>query len=152
LQNPAVNIKVCLSFKKFSRFFSNFRSDERFNEVLIDANVVVEELDVETNFPMPQTVRPSKKTKFFAYKHNDEPITDPKTSFTITVFFNILDQISSLKDRFENLQNFNDTFGSIYNMFTLTEDELLKSCKDLHVKLQDNAREESDIDGNGHVQ
>jgi hypothetical protein len=37
-------------------------------------------------------------------------------------------------------------------MFTLTEVELLKSCKDLHVKLQDNAREESDIDGNGHVQ
>jgi hypothetical protein len=111
---------------------------------LIDANVVVEELDVETNFPMPQTVRPRKKTKFFAYEHNDEP----KTSFTITVFFNILDQIlSSLKDRFENLQNFNDTFGSIYNMFTLTEDELLKSCKHLHVKLQDNAREESDIDG-----
>jgi hypothetical protein len=66
---------------------------------LIDANVVVEELDVEPNFPMPQTVRPRKKTKFFAYEHNDEPITDPKTSFTITVFFNILDQIlSSLKD------------------------------------------------------
>jgi hypothetical protein len=76
------------SFKKF-RFFSNFRSDEGFNE----------KLDVETNFPMPQTVRPRKKTKFFAYEHNDEPITDPKTSFTITVFFNILDQIlSSLKD------------------------------------------------------
>jgi hypothetical protein len=48
---------------------------------------------------MPQTVRPRKKTKFFAYEHNDEPITDPKTSFTITVFFNISDQIlSSLKD------------------------------------------------------
>jgi hypothetical protein len=120
---------------------------------LIDANVVVEELDVEPNFPMAETVRPRKKTKFFAYEHNDEPITDPKISFTITVFFNILDQIlSSLKDRFENLQNFNDTFGSIYNMFALTEDELLKTCKDLHVKLQDNAREESDIDGNGHVQ
>jgi hypothetical protein len=60
---------------------------------LIDANVVVEELDVEPNFPMPQTVRPRKKTNFFAYEHNDEPITDPKISFTITVFFNILDQI-----------------------------------------------------------
>jgi hypothetical protein len=47
-------------------FFSNFRSDERFNEVLIDANVVVEQLDVETNFPMPQTVGPRNKTNFFA--------------------------------------------------------------------------------------
>jgi hypothetical protein len=82
------------------------------------------------------------------FLHNNEPITHPKTSFTITVFFNILYQIlSSLKDRFENLQNFNDTFGFIHNMFTLTEDELFKSCKDLHVKLQDDARGESDIDG-----
>jgi hypothetical protein len=100
LQSPAVNIKICLShLKNLVDFFSNFRSDEGFNEVLVDANVVAEEFDVETNFPMPQTVRPRKKTKFFDYEHNDEPITDPKTSFTITVFFNILDQIlSSLKD------------------------------------------------------
>jgi hypothetical protein len=53
---------------------------------LIDANVVVEELDVEPNFPMPQTVRPRKKTNFFAYEHNDEPITDQKFLLQLPFF------------------------------------------------------------------
>lgn len=38
-------------------------------------------------------------------------------------------------------------FGFLYNIYELSDEEILKNSKDLHLKLEDVSREESDING-----
>lgn len=68
-----------------------------------------------------------------------------------TFFYRILDQtLSPLNNRFEELKTFDDVFGFFSNLFSFSEEELLKHCKDLHLKLKDDFRGENveaDIDG-----
>ncbi|KAF2880661.1 hypothetical protein ILUMI_25500 [Ignelater luminosus] len=53
----------------------------------------------------------------------------------------------SLNERFELLSSFNNNFGFLNKFCNLSEEDLVKNCKDLHLKLTDEKENESDIDG-----
>lgn len=93
-------------------------------------------------------MRPRRIKRQFDYEHADQPILDPKIKFKVDFFFNIIDQtLSSLRERFEGLERYNNMFGFLYNIYELSDEEILKNSKDLHLKLEDVSREESDING-----
>lgn len=73
---------------------------------------------------------------------------DPKINFKTEFFYRILDQtLSSLNNRFEELNTFDNIFGFFSNLFSLSEEELLKHYKDLYLKLKDDSRGETNING-----
>lgn len=149
MQSSTMNVQVCLDYlNNLLEYFTKLRSDNGFNDILVDANEIALELNIDACFPLPQTLRPRKKPKMFDYEQNDDVILDPKINFKVELFYRILDQtLSSLRSRFEELQTFNDIFGFLTKMGSHSDEDLLKYCKDLHLKLQDQSREESDIDG-----
>lgn len=117
--------------------------------MLAEASKVAYELNVETDFPPINTIRSRRKSTQFNYEHSDEVLVDPKIKYRVEFYFRILDQtITSLKDRFDELKTFSDVFGFLSNnFFDYSNDELMKHCKDLNLKLKDDIISESDIDG-----
>lgn len=149
MQSSSVNVNLCLDYlNNLLEYFIKFRSDEGFNSILVEANEIALELNIDTCFPPPQTLRPRKRPKMFDYEQLDDVILDPKANFKVEFFYRILDQtLSSLRSRFEELQTFNNIFGFLTNVRSHSDENLLKYCKDLHLKLQHESRDESDIDG-----
>lgn len=67
----------------------------------------------------------------------------------MNVFFSVLETtLSSLDERFKELDRFNNIFGFVYKIFSLTQEELKESCENLALHLKDESRKESDIDAN----
>ena len=68
----------------------------------------------------------------FAYESEDEPISDPKEKFRVNYYFAILDTaISSVKERFTQLNEIARLFGFLYNISDLkmkTSKELMDLC------------------------
>lgn len=150
MQSPTMNTEICINLvNNLINKFTKYRSDEHFEVVVSEASKVAHELNVEANFPAINTIRPRKKPTHFQYEHHDEVLIDPKVKYKVEFFFRILDQaITSLKDRFEELQTFTEVFGFFsVNLFNYSDDELMKHCKDLNLKLKDDSHNESDIDG-----
>lgn len=150
MQSPTMNNLICINLlNKLIDKFTEYRTDEHFEIVLKEASEVAHELNVDTDFPPINTIRPRRKPTQFQYEHSDEVIVDPKIKYRVEFYFRVLDQtITSLKDRFEELKTFTDVFGFFSNdLFNYSNDELIKHCKDLHLKLKDDSSSESDIDG-----
>lgn len=135
LQNPDENINTCLNYlKDLTHTFKKYRSDETFESFLLTANNLAAELEVETNF---EYVRPRKKPKKYDYEADDEVINNPKTAFKVNFYNCILDKaISSIETRFESLNEYHQLFGFVLDT-DISYEMLLKSCKDLHLKLTD---------------
>lgn len=151
MQSPTINTQICINLlNKLIEKFTEYRTAEHFETVLAEASKVANELNVETDFPPINTIRPRKKSTQFNYEHSDEVLVDPKIKYRVEFYFRILDQtITSLKDRFDELKTFSDVFGFFSNnlLFNYSNDELMKHCKDLNLKLKDDLSRESDIDG-----
>lgn len=151
MQNPTINTQICINLlNKLIDQFTEYRTDEHFERVLEEATNVARDLNVETDFPPIDTVRPRRKPTQFQYEQSDEVLLDPKTKYKVEVFFRILDQtLTSLKDRFEELETFTDVFGFFTNnnLFSYSKDDLMKHCKDLNLKLKDSSNSDTDIDG-----
>lgn len=149
MQNLTINVKVCINLlENLIDYFKKYRSDENFNNIMDEANEIADDLNVEPSFPPMQAIRPRRKRKLFDYEQGDEIVVDPKSNFKTNFFNKILDQtLSSLTNRFEELKTFDDIFGFFSNLSSISEEELLKHCKDLHLKLKDDSRGEADIDG-----
>lgn len=150
MQSPTMNNQICINLlNKLIGKFTEYRTDEHFEMVLAEASKVAHELNVETDFPSINTIRPRRKPTQFQYEHSDEVLVDPKIKYRVEFYFRVLDQtITSLKDRFEELKTFTDVFGFFSNnLFNYSNDELIKHCKDLNLKLKDDSSSESDIDG-----
>ena len=80
-------------------------------------------------------------------------MNDAKHDFKINFYFAILDTtISSISERFQQLQQHNEDFEIIHNINQLKQwdnKDLLKHWKDLHIKLADGANlNDEDINGN----
>ncbi|KAF2904381.1 hypothetical protein ILUMI_01802 [Ignelater luminosus] len=118
------------------------------NLVLQEATKVAHELNSTADFPPINTLRPRRRPKQFEYEQHDEVLLDFKINYR--VFFRILNQtLTSLKNRFEELKTFHDAFGFFGSkLFSYSKDELMKHSKDLYLKLKDDSRSETNIDGN----
>ncbi|GBP06893.1 hypothetical protein EVAR_92785_1 [Eumeta japonica] len=74
-----------------SKYFSimienNPITDEHFERVLEEATNVARDLNVETDFPPIDTIRPRRKPTQFQYEQSDEVLHDPKTKYKVEVF------------------------------------------------------------------
>lgn len=150
MQSPTMNTQVCINLlNNLIDKFTEYRTDEHFEMVLQEATKVAHKLNVEADFPPINTLRPRRKPKQFQYEQRDEVLLDPKINYKVEFFFRILDQtLTSLKNRFEELKTLDDVFGFFSSkLFSYPKDELMKHCKDLHLKLKDDSRNETDIDG-----
>lgn len=112
MQSATINIKVCQTYlKNLVDHFQQYRSDQSFQEILVQAKEVALSLEIEDDFPPLPTVRRKFKPKLFDYEHRDETPHDPKTAFKISFFLKIIDQtLSSLKNRFDLLNEYDNIF------------------------------------------
>ena len=88
----------------------------------------------------------------FVYEASDETIQDPKQSFKINFYFAILDTtLNSIKERFTLLKQHSEELKVVREIGVLKDwrdEDLMKHCKDLHLKLCDHQNKDShDIDG-----
>ncbi|CAF2032918.1 unnamed protein product [Rotaria magnacalcarata] len=88
----------------------------------------------------------------FVYEASDETIQDPKQSFKINFYFAVLDTtLNSIKERFTPLKQHSEELKVVREIDVLKDwrdEDLMKQCKDLHLKLRDHQNKDShDIDG-----
>jgi hypothetical protein len=150
LQNINLNISEAVTMLRDTlTFLQNFRSDEKFEDVISEAESLAENLNIEKTFPPAVTIRRRLKKKMFSYETPDEPIPDPKQKFKIECFFAIVDAaITSVRERFEQLREHEDIFRFLYNISSLKtfpKQELQKCCDNLSAALSDN-EQGGDID------
>lgn len=135
--------------KSVQRFLEKMRSDEGLNNVITGANELAEKVGVAAEFEKETQVRPRKTKRQFSYEIKDEPVPAGRTSFKVNFFFVVLDTaISSLKERFELMENHSKSFKFLYdigNLQTWDRKELKDACTHLHNVLSDG--EECDING-----
>ncbi|GBP27936.1 hypothetical protein EVAR_83565_1 [Eumeta japonica] len=85
LQNdakPTINTQICINLlNKLIDKFTEYRTDEHFERVLEEATNVARDLNVETDFPPIDTVRPRRKPTQFQYEQSDGVLLDPKTKY-----------------------------------------------------------------------
>jgi hypothetical protein len=144
LQSPDFNLNEALeNLKKLKDYLNDFRTDESFGSIIKIATQIAEEIDVEPTFS--DNVRERRKKRCFDNESKDECPTEAKLTFKTSFFLVIIDSaIMSISERFQLLEKYNDTFKVISQISLLSnwdESEILKHCKDLHLKLID------DIDG-----
>ena len=76
--------------------------EKGFEEALVDARELAEDLDVEAVFQSEN--RHVRKRRLFDYKAADEPLSDPKETFKVQCFNQVVDKaLQTLKPRFEQL-------------------------------------------------
>lgn len=141
--------EVVKMLTEIKNFFHELRSDSSFKAMLNEAKKIAEDIDCETVFPAISLVRPRKKKVFFDYECRDEPVESPELNFKVNFYFYIVDVVvSKLNDRFEQLNECNNTFGFLNNLCSVSSDKekLMKCCMDLQIKLTDLSTKEMDVD------
>jgi hypothetical protein len=128
-------------------FFKNYR-ETGFSNALESAKEIALEMDIE---PVFRTKRKIKRKRQFDETPDDESIASrfPEESIKIDYFLLVVDQaIASLTKRFEQYQEFENTFGFLFTsqkLCSLDEKSLLSSCAHLEDALK--GGNHSDIDG-----
>lgn len=136
---------------KIRDHFQKMRSEKGFEEMIVDAVEMADIIETEPVFSTEIEIRPRKHTRQFDYESAGNVVLDSKEAFKINFFFCILDQtLSSLEERFFQLNAHNDIFGFVYNLTSIEtysneKNDILKKCSDLQIALTDRAS--SDIDG-----
>lgn len=151
LQSPDLNIvQSTKSLESLGSHFRSCRNDKYFQEVLVDAAELAQELEIEAKFCIETRARPRKKTRQFLYEAQDEPINDPCQKFKVEIFFVIVDKIiNSIDERFELLKVHSNYFSFLYNIpdaiLQINKEDLMKHCLDLELYLTDG--ESKDLNG-----
>lgn len=86
LQKENMNISNAVELLgNIKSFLESMRSENGFEQIMIDAKEIAETLDIETQFPAELQVRPRKIKRQFDYETHDESTlnADPKTAFKV---------------------------------------------------------------------
>nr|XP_012559259.2 zinc finger MYM-type protein 1-like [Hydra vulgaris] len=147
LQSQALDLSLALEHLNATKsFLCDYRCDEEFAAMVENTKKLAVELEIFEGFDVDDRVR--RKSRQFLYEGRDEPIVSPEQNFRVSFFNRILDiAIQAINERFTQLSEYNELFGFLYNIGSkpLTDDELLKHCKDLHLALMSDGQ--SDING-----
>ncbi|XP_048514983.1 zinc finger MYM-type protein 1-like [Athalia rosae] len=140
LQNPKLNLLECKSMlRETVAFFNQYRSEGGFATVLQEATGIASEVEVEPIVRANAIARIRRKKRTFDYECEDEPISDPKDRFKVDFFYFIIDTaINSTTERFQLLESHCSMFEFLYDIYSLkgrAKEEIMKSCKDLHIAL-----------------
>lgn len=140
------NSKMCISMatshlNELLKYFKEFRK-AGFISSIITAKELANNLDLDPKF---EEKRVRRKKRQFSYEGSDDPIINAQDNFHVNYFLKIVDTaIISFQKRFTTYEEHANIFGFVYTLNKLKDmkqEELLKNCKDLHLKL------EGDIDG-----
>ncbi|XP_051165632.1 52 kDa repressor of the inhibitor of the protein kinase-like [Leptopilina boulardi] len=145
LQAKDMDITECVEMlKNYCNFLEDYRK-EGFKKAIVTARELADELEIEPIFKEIKRVRRVKR--IFDEKNKDEPITCPEKKLEVEFFNPLLDTVlSSIKERFQHLNEFSKIWGFLYNVDNLPDrDELLEMCNSLQIKLTINSK--SDIEG-----
>lgn len=152
LQKKDTDIQTAIeSLSQLRNFVKECRSEDFFNSIIEKSKSLADEIDACPVFDNPSnTVRTRKKKRMFTYESEDEPVIDKKEQFRVNFYYVLIDTVYVvLEERFELLQNHNNTFNFLskleYFSNSSNHDELLRSCKDLQIKLSTD--DHNDIDG-----
>ena len=147
LQAKDMDIAECVEMlKKCCAFLQDYRKNG-FNQSITTPKDLAEELQIEPVFKSLKRIRRAKR--HLDEIAQDELIVCPKKKLEVE-FFNPLavTALVSLKERFEQLNEYSETWAFLYNVDNLSERrELFKFCADLQIKLMFNSNSKSDIDG-----
>ena len=142
-----MDIAECVEMlKKCCAFLQDYRKNG-FNQSITTPKDLAEELQIEPVFKSLKRIRRAKR--HLDEIAQDELIVCPKKKLEVE-FFNPLavTALVSLKERFEQLNEYSETWAFLYNVDNLSERrELFKFCADLQIKLMFNSNSKSDIDG-----
>nr|XP_048695389.1 zinc finger MYM-type protein 1-like [Caretta caretta] len=129
------------------KFLVGHRSDADFEQTLVDAGELAEELDVPSLFE-PDPIRIRKKRKQFTCEADDEPVYNPKEKFKVNFYFAVINTaIHSVEERFILMQQISSVFGFLYDVYSLqntTPKQIMEHCLNLEQALQHG--ESKDID------
>ncbi|XP_033220910.1 uncharacterized protein LOC117175311 [Belonocnema kinseyi] len=121
------------------KYLESYRSDDGFASTITDAKELAEILGVDSDFKSAQNVRPRRQKRQFDYESEDQAVQDPKTRLKVGFFFQTLDvTISSIKERFDQLQAHNSHFSFLYDISALKHmplTVLLDNCTKLETFL-----------------
>ncbi|KAG8429796.1 hypothetical protein GDO86_019188 [Hymenochirus boettgeri] len=131
-------------------YLRNYRSDEKFEDVINTAKKLAEELGIDGNFPLEQCERVRHTTRQFDYESRDEPVTDPKQRFKVDFFFLVLDRVwESLNDRFEQLKEHSSMFGLLYTIpkvMDSSREDIRQQCDHLEKALSHDSQRDIDAE------
>ncbi|XP_065672213.1 uncharacterized protein LOC136090037 [Hydra vulgaris] len=129
IQNIEIDISEAKqTLNKIVNFLKLYRSDEAFEKVISDAELIVAELDLEPSFSFEVSIRPRFKKQMLSYETQDDPIINPKDRFKIECFNCILDSaINSIEERFNQLNEYWDAFQLLYDITNIKKDFSKKS-------------------------
>lgn len=134
--------------EKAVKFLKTYK-ESGFKSAKVSAKELVEELQMssdEIHFPASTSLRKRTVRRQFQYKSCDEAIVDPKEKYYIEFFNVLMDQaIMSITERFTQMKHHYDFFGFLHDwgkIASMNDNELMKSCADLSIMLNDS----SDLD------
>ncbi|XP_065672209.1 uncharacterized protein LOC136090033 [Hydra vulgaris] len=112
IQNIEIDISEAKqTLNKNVNFLKLYRSDEAFEKVISDAELIAAELDLEPSFSFEVSISSRFKKQMLSYETRDDPIINPKDRFKIECFKGILDSaINSIEKRFNHLNEYCDAF------------------------------------------
>jgi hypothetical protein len=133
LQKEEMNLeKAITNIKELILFFEKLREDG-FQDLIEEGKKLAEEVGIDSVFAPKRVVR--RKKQF------DEDVGEDangsqsqEDNFKVTYFLHIIDQVlTSLKDRCEQFQLYEETFGFLLNgkFKSIGDEELLKHCNQL---------------------
>ncbi|XP_008113471.1 zinc finger MYM-type protein 1-like [Anolis carolinensis] len=143
LQKVSIDLQNSMALiKSVKSFLERMRSEEGLNSIITDAKELAEKIDATADFENEQEARPRKVSRQFSYECKDEAVHSGKESFKVNFFFVVLDTaISSLKERFQLMDNHSGSFKFLYDISSLgkcwNEKELKYACQRLETVLTD---------------
>ena len=110
-------------------FFEQLR-EYGFDDLMMEAKELADKVGIDPIFPQKRVVR---RTKKFDEDVGDDSMKDQslEDNFRVTYFLQIIDQaLTSLKDRFEQFEHYEATFGLLFNakFRSMNDEELLECC------------------------
>lgn len=146
LQNPQTNLETSTKLLKALQVFLTEYRDNGFKKAKIEANDLAKVLEAE---PVFKQTRLRKKKRMFEYERGDDGVQNPEEDFKISYFLVLVDGATgAITKRFDQITNFNNIFGFLYNIGKLRvipNTEILKCYQDLQIHLTDN--ETKDLNG-----
>ncbi|XP_020249354.1 zinc finger MYM-type protein 1-like [Asparagus officinalis] len=147
LQQEEMNLEDAITrINELIVFFQKFREDG-FENMMKEANELANDVGIDPTFPIKRVVR-RKKHFDEDVEANVEGSQSPEDNFRVSYFLHIIDQaLTSLKDRFEQFELYEEIFGFLFNakFMSIGEEKLMEHCIRLQSYLEHN--QQYDIHG-----
>ncbi|XP_020245252.1 zinc finger MYM-type protein 1-like [Asparagus officinalis] len=147
LQQEEMNLEDAITrINELIVFFQKFREDG-FENMMKEANELANDVGIDPTFPIKRVVL-RKKHFDEDVEANVEDSQSPEDNFRVFYFLYIIDQaLTSLKDRFEQFELYEEIFGFLFNakFMSIGEEKLMEHCIRLQSYLEHN--QQCDIHG-----